>query len=153
MTHLKVGDKAPFFAENNQDGKKISLTDYKNKKLILYFYPKDNTPGCTAESCNLNENYDVLLEQGFCVLGVSPDNEKSHLKFISKYHFNFDLIADINKVLCMAYGVWGAKKFMGRDYFGVHRTTFIINKDYIIEKIFSKVETKNHTQQILNSYK
>ena len=153
MTHLKVGDKAPFFSGNNQNGISTKLTDFKDKKLILYFYPKDNTPGCTAESCNLSENHEELLKKGFCVLGVSPDNETSHIKFIKKYNLKFDLIADVQKTICMDYGVWGEKKFMGREYLGVYRTTFIINNDQEIEKIFHKVETKNHTQQILESYK
>jgi len=152
MSNLQVGDKAPFFAEKNQDGKIVSLSDYKTK-IILYFYPKDNTPGCTAESCNLNDNQDILFKQGFSILGVSPDDQKSHRKFIEKYQFNFDLISDIEKKMCIDYGVWGEKKFMGRKYLGVHRTTFVINQDYIIERIFNKVDTKNHTEQILKSYK
>jgi peroxiredoxin Q/BCP len=129
------------------------LLDYKGKKLILYFYPKDNTPGCTAESCNLNENYSELQKSGFDVVGVSPDNEKSHQKFISKFNLGFNLIADIDKEMCINYGVFGPKKFMGREYDGVYRTTFIINENQIIEKIFIKVDTKNHTNQILESYK
>ena len=153
MTHLKVGDEAPFFSEKNQDGSILSLRDYKNKKLIIYFYPKDNTPGCTAESCNLNENYNTLLQKGFYILGVSPDNEKSHINFIKKYNLNFNLIADVSKKMCQDYGVWGKKKFMGREYLGVHRTTFILNKNHVIEKVFIKVDTKKHTEQILNSYK
>ena len=153
MTHLKVGEKAPYFSGINQNSKNISLSNYSNKKLILYFYPKDNTPGCTIESCNLNENYSKLIKEGFQIIGVSPDDEKSHLKFIAKYNFSFDLIADVEKTICISYGVWGKKKFMGREYDGVHRTTFVINKDQIIQKIFTKVDTKNHSQQILESYK
>ena len=153
MTHLKVGEKAPYFSGINQYSKNISLSNYSNKKLILYFYPKDNTPGCTIESCNLNENYSKLIKEGFQIIGVSPDDEKSHLKFIAKYNFSFDLIADVEKIICISYGVWGKKKFMGREYDGVHRTTFVINKDQIIQKIFTKVDTKNHSQQILESYK
>ena len=153
MTHLKEGDKAPDFSAFLQDGKKVYLSDYKDRKLILYFYPKDNTPGCTAESCNLNENYSSLQKDGFDVLGVSPDNKTSHLKFISKFNFGFDLIADVDKKMCLDYGVFGLKKFMGREYNGVHRTTFIINENKIIEKVFTKVDTKNHTKQILESYK
>ena len=152
MTHLKIGDNVPLFSEENQDGKNISLLDYKNKKLILYFYPKDNTPGCTAESCNLNTNYSKLLKQGFDILGVSPDNKKSHIKFIKKNNLNFDLISDVNKTMCQDYGVWGEKKFMGREYLGVHRTTFVIDQNQLIERVFTKVETKNHTEQILKSY-
>ena len=153
MTHLKVGEKAPYFSGINQNSKNISLSNYSNKKLILYFYPKDNTPGCTIESCNLNENYSKLIKEGFQIIGVSPDDEKSHLKFIAKYNFSFDLIADVEKTICRSYGVWGKKKFMGREYDGVHRTTFVINKDQIIQRIFTKVDTKNHSQQILESYK
>ena len=153
MTYLKVGEKAPYFSGINQYSKNISLSNYSNKKLILYFYPKDNTPGCTIESCNLNENYSKLIKEGFQIIGVSPDDEKSHLKFIAKYNFSFDLIADVEKTICISYGVWGKKKFMGREYDGVHRTTFVINKDQIIQKIFTKVDTKNHSQQILESYK
>ncbi len=153
MTHLNIGDRAPFFSEHNQNNVLISLDDYTHKKLILYFYPKDNTPGCTAESCSLNNNYKTFENEGFHILGVSPDDQKSHLKFINKYSFDFDLIADIEKKICKSYGVWGLKKFMGREYMGVHRTTFIINQDQIIDKIFTKVNTKNHAEQILESYK
>ena len=153
MSNLQVGDQAPFFSEKNQNGKIVSLSDYKQQKIILYFYPKDNTPGCTAQSCNLNDNHDILVEKGFCILGVSPDDQKSHLKFIEKYKFSFDLISDVKKKMCIDYGVWGEKKFMGRNYLGVHRTTFVINQNQIIERIFNKVETKNHTEQILESYK
>ena len=153
MSNLQVGDQAPFFSEKNQNGKIVSLSDYKQQKIILYFYPKDNTPGCTAQSCNLNDNHDILVEKGFCILGVSPDDQKSHLKFSEKYKFSFDLISDVKKKMCIDYGVWGEKKFMGRTYLGVHRTTFVINQNQIIERIFNKVETKNHTEQILESYK
>ena len=153
MTHLKVGEQAPFFLGINQDGKERSLLDYNDKKLIVFFYPKDNTPGCTAESCNLNNNYKILSKNGFEVLGVSLDSESSHRKFIDKYNLCFDLIADTEKVISNDYGVFGKKKFMGKEYFGIHRTTFIINKNQTIEKIFTKVETKNHTEQILASYK
>ena len=153
MTHLNVGDKAPVFSGLDQNSNQLSLVDYKGKKLILYFYPKDNTPGCTAESCNLNGNYSELQSKGFDVLGVSPDNEVSHQKFISKFNLGFNLIADVDKKMCMNYGVFGSKKFMGREYKGVHRTTFVINENQIIEKIFKKVDTKNHAKQILESYK
>jgi len=153
MTHLNIGDKAPDFSGLDQNSTRLSLSDYKDKKLVLYFYPKDNTPGCTAQSCNLTENYSELQNKGFDVLGVSPDNEESHQKFISKFNLDFNLIADVDKKMCMNYGVFGPKKFMGREYEGVHRTTFIINEKQIIEKIFKKVDTKNHTKQILESYK
>jgi len=150
MTHLKEGDKAPEFKGINQDEKELSLSDYSGKKLILYFYPKDNTPGCTAESCNLNENYDALAKAGFEVLGVSPDKIASHNKFIAKHNLSFNLIADTEKEILEAYGAWGMKKLYGREYMGVLRTTFVISEDGIIEKIFPKVKTKDHTNQILS---
>nr|WP_320117131.1 thioredoxin-dependent thiol peroxidase [uncultured Marinifilum sp.] len=149
MAHLKEGDKAPEFKGINQDNKQLSLSDFKGKKLILYFYPKDNTPGCTAESCNLNENYDSLTKAGFEVLGVSPDKITSHQKFIAKHNLAFNLIADTEKLILEAYGAWGEKKLYGKTYMGVLRTTFVISEDGIIEKIFSKVKTKDHTNQIL----
>ena len=150
---LKEGDIAPDFSLPASNGEIVSLKDYAGKKTVIFFYPKDNTPGCTVESCNLNENYSKLIKEGFQIIGVSPDDEKSHLKFIAKYNFSFDLIADVEKTICISYGVWGKKKFMGREYDGVHRTTFVINKDQIIQRIFTKVDTKNHSQQILESYK
>ena len=153
MTSLNIGDKAPDFVALNELGQSISLSDFLGEKVILYFYPKDMTPGCTAESCNLGENYTLLQEKGFVVLGVSPDSSKSHQKFIDKYKLPFSLIADEDKAVIKAFGVWGPKKFMGREYDGVHRTTFVINKDGVIEKVFSKVKTKDHTNQILDSYK
>ena len=127
MLELKEGQKAPIFSAKNQNGNNISLTQFLGKKVVLYFYPKDNTPGCTAQACNLSENIDNLKKNGFIVLGVSPDSEKSHLKFISKYNLSFDLIVDESKSICKLYGVWGPKKFMGREYDGVHRTTFLID--------------------------
>ena len=153
MTHLKEGDKAPELSGLNQQSELISLSDLNDKKLILFFYPKDNTPGCTAQACNLSENYSLLTKKGFHILGVSPDSIESHIKFINKYKFMYDLISDIDKKICLSYGVFGKKKFMGREYYGVNRTTFIINNNQIIEKIFTKVNTKNHTQQIIESYK
>ena len=152
MTSLNVGDKAPDFVALNEFGQSTSLSEFLGKKVILYFYPKDMTPGCTAESCNLGENYTILLEKGFVVLGVSPDSSKSHQKFIDKYNLPFSLIADEDKAVIKAFGVWGPKKFMGKEYDGVHRTTFIIDEDGVIEKVFSKVKTKDHTNQILESY-
>lgn len=152
MTSLNVGDKAPNFVALDESSQSISLTDFLGKKVILYFYPKDMTPGCTAESCNLGENYSLLKEKGFIVLGVSPDSSKSHQKFIGKYNLPFSLIADEDKAVIKAFGVWGPKKFMGKEYEGVHRTTFVINEDGIIEKVFTKVKTKDHTHQILQSY-
>ena len=152
MTSLNVGDKAPDFVALNEFGQSTSLSDFLGKKVVLYFYPKDMTPGCTAESCNLGENYSLLQEKGFIVLGVSPDSTKSHQKFIDKYNLPFSLIADEDKAVIKAFGVWGPKKFMGKEYDGVHRTTFIIDEDGVIEKVFSKVKTKDHTNQILESY-
>ena len=149
MATLKVGDKAPEIQANDQHGKPVSLKEYAGKQVILYFYPKDDTPGCTAEACNLRDNYDDLLKQGFDVIGVSPDEEKKHLKFIEKYQLPFRLVADTDKKVAEAYGVWGLKKFMGKEYMGVNRTTFIIDVDGKIGKIIDKVETKNHTAQII----
>lgn len=151
MSNLKPEDKAPFFEGVNQNGDKINLTDFKGKKLILYFYPKDNTPGCTAESCNLNDNYEMWLEKGFDVVGVSPDSEKSHLKFIDKFNLKFNLIADTEKEILQAYGAWGEKKLYGRVYMGVLRKTFVIDEHGIIKEIFEKVKTKDHTNQIITS--
>lgn len=148
MTPLKEGDKAPFFKGINQDGKEISLDDFKDKKLILYFYPKDNTSGCTAEACNLNDNYSALTEQGYEVIGISPDPASSHQKFIAKYNLAFNLIADTDKVILQDYGVWAEKSMYGRKYMGVLRTTFIIENG-IITKVITKVDTKNPTAQIL----
>jgi len=148
MQNLVEGVPAPDFTGINQDGKSISLSALKGKKLILYFYPKDNTPGCTAESCNLNDNYDYWLSKGFEVIGVSPDSEASHLKFAQKFGLKFNLIADTGKDILQAYGVWGEKMNYGKTYMGVIRTTFVINEEGIIEKIFKKVDTKEHTNQI-----
>jgi peroxiredoxin Q/BCP len=151
MTKLKVGDKAPDFEGINQDGKKVSLKDFAGKKLILYFYPKDNTPGCTAESCNLNDNYNDWLDKGFEVLGVSPDSVKSHQNFKNKYNLKFDLIADTEKEILQKYGAWGEKNMYGKKYMGVLRTTFIIDENGVIKEIFEKVKTKDHTNQIIKS--
>jgi peroxiredoxin Q/BCP len=152
MTNLKEGDKAPAFKAFNENEDPVSLADFAGKKVILYFYPKDMTPGCTAESCNLGENYSELQKKGFVVLGVSPDPAKRHQKFIDKYSLPFSLIADEEKEVIKAYGVWGPKKFMGKEYDGVHRTTFVIDEAGTIEKIFTKVKTKDHSNQILESY-
>ena len=152
MTSLKEGDKAPDFRALNENEQVVSLSDFQGKKVILYFYPKDMTPGCTAESCNLGENYSTLQDKGFVVLGVSPDPAKKHQKFIDKYSLPFSLIADEDKEVIRTYGVWGPKKFMGKEYDGVHRTTFVIDENGFIEKIFTKVKTKDHSNQILSSY-
>ncbi len=149
MKELVEGVAAPGFSGINQKGETISLASFKGKKLILYFYPKDNTPGCTAESCNLSDNYDYWISKGYDVVGVSPDSEASHVKFADKFGFKFNLIADTDKEILQAYGVWGEKMNYGKTYMGVIRTTFVINEDGVIEKIFKKVDTKEHTNQII----
>ncbi len=146
---LTAGNKAPDFTVKDQDGKDVKLTDFKGKKLVLYFYPKDMTPGCTAESCNLRDNYKVLQKQGYEVLGVSTDNEKSHRKFIEKEKLPFQLLADTDKTLHTKYGTWIEKSMYGRKYMGTARVTFIINENGIIDEVIGKVDTKNHTDQIL----
>ncbi len=151
MIKLVVGDAAPEFTATDQHGKEISLQSFKGRKVVLYFYPKDDTPGCTAEACNLRDNYDALLKKGYVVIGVSPDPLKSHVKFTEKYELPFPLIPDTEKSIIMAYGAWGPKKFMGKSYEGVLRSTFVIDENGFIEKIFTKVDTKNHTEQILES--
>ena len=148
MQHLAEGVAAPDFSGINQNGATVSLATFKGKKLILYFYPKDDTPGCTAESCNLNDNYDYWISKGYEVVGVSPDSEASHAKFAKKYGLKFNLIADTGKEILESYGVWGEKMNYGKSYMGVIRTTFVINEEGIIEKIFNKVDTKEHTSQI-----
>lgn len=151
MSILKEGDKAPDFDVKDQDGKLHLLSNYKGKKIILYFYPKDLTPGCTNESCNLRDNYTALKKKGFEVIGVSADTEKKHLQFIEKHDLPFSLLADTNKKVINAYGVWGPKKFLGKSYDGINRTTFVIDEKGIIIKIIEKVETKNHAEQILEA--
>jgi peroxiredoxin Q/BCP len=146
---LTAGSKAPDFTVKDQDGKDVNLTDFKGKKLVLYFYPKDMTSGCTAESCNLRDNYKILLKQGYEVLGVSTDDEKSHRKFIEKEKLPFSLLADTDKSLHTKYGTWIEKSMYGRKYMGTARVTFIINENGIIDEIIGKVDTKNHTDQIL----
>jgi peroxiredoxin Q/BCP len=146
---LKEGVKAPNFIGIDQAKKERKLEDYKGRKLILFFYPKDNTAGCSAEAVNLKENYQLLQNKGFELLGVSPDSIISHQKFISKKELPFNLIADTEKIILKTYGVWGEKKMYGRVYMGVSRTTFVIDEKGIIQKIFKKVKTKEHTEQIL----
>ncbi len=149
MTQLKPGDKAPAFSAKDQDGKTVSLSDFSGSKLVIYFYPKDNTPGCTTQACNLRDNYDALLKNGYKVLGVSADGEKSHQKFIEKFKLPFPLLADTEKEMLKAYGVWGPKKFMGRSFDGIHRTTFVIDEQGVISEVITKVDTKDHTSQIM----
>ena len=151
MIKLEIGDKAPDFNGLDQNGAPIKLEDFKGAKLILYFYPKDNTPGCTTESCNLRDNYQMWLDKGVKVVGVSPDSQASHLKFIEKQNLPFPLIADTEKIIIKAYGAWGLKKMYGREYEGLLRSTFLINEEGIIEQTFMKVKTKDHTNQILET--
>lgn len=149
MTTLKEGDKAPFFKGTDESGREISLEDFRGKKLVLYFYPKDNTSGCTAEACSLNERYDSLTAKGYEVVGVSPDSAASHQKFIAKYNLSFHLIADTEKRILQDYGVWAEKSMYGRKYMGVLRTTFVIDEAGVIERVITKVDTKNAAGQIL----
>lgn len=149
MSTLKQGDKAPAFTSKDQNGNPISLSQFKGKKVVLYFYPKDNTPGCTAEACDFRDNYQGLKAQGIEVLGVSVDDEKSHQKFITKYDLPFTLIADTDKAIVEAYGVWAEKNMYGKKYMGTNRTTFIIDEGGNIAHIISKVNTKAATEQVL----
>lgn len=152
MTHLKEGDKAPDFTTVDEQGNEISLTDFRGKKVILYFYPADNTPTCTKESCNFRDNYDMLLKKGFVVLGISKDTARKHQNFIDKFDLPFPLLVDTEKEIINAYGVWGPKKFMGREFDGIHRETFVIDEKGMIERVFLKVKSNTHTEQILESY-
>ncbi len=149
MTHLKAGDDAPHFEGLDQNGRKISINDFPNQKIVLYFYPKDDTPGCTAQACNLRDNIFELQDRNYAVVGVSADSVKSHKKFQEKYNLPFPLIADPDKNIINAYGVWGEKKFMGRTFDGIHRVTFLIDEDHKIEKVIDSIKTKDHTAQIL----
>jgi thioredoxin-dependent peroxiredoxin len=149
MTTLKEGDKAPAFTAKDQNGKEISLSDFFGKKVILYFYPKDNTPGCTAEACSFRDNYQSMLSKGFEVIGVSTDNEKSHKKFEKKFSLPFTLIADTDKHIVEAYGVWGEKMMFGKKYMGTIRTTFVIDGDGVISHVINKVDTGNSSQQVM----
>jgi peroxiredoxin Q/BCP len=153
MSTLNTGDKAPDFTAKDQNGNTVSLSDYKGKNVILYFYPKDDTPGCTAESCDFRDNYQSLLSKGYEVIGVSTDDEKSHKKFETKYSLPFTLIADSEKAIVEAYGVWVEKNMYGKQYMGTARTTFIIDGDGTIQHVISKVDTKNSSQQVLDLVK
>ncbi|WP_295127855.1 thioredoxin-dependent thiol peroxidase [uncultured Chitinophaga sp.] len=153
MFHLKEGDKAPVFQGRDQNGKLVSLKDYKGKKVILFFYPKDSTATCTVQACNLRDNYSDLTGKGYEVVGVSADGEKSHQKFINKNQLPYTLLADEDRSILEQYGVWGEKKFMGRVYDGIHRTTFLINENGIIDKIIRKPQSKRHTDEILEIWK
>ena len=149
MNMLKVGDKVPDFSAKDQDGNTINLSDYKGKKLVVFFYPKANTPGCTAEACNLRDNYKELQAQGYELLGVSADSEKKQSNFKNKYEFPFPLLADEDHTVINTFGVWGPKKFMGREYDGIHRTTFVIDGEGVVENVIEKVKTKDHAAKIL----
>ena len=149
MTHLKAGDNAPNFEALDQDGNTIKLEDYKGKKLVLFFYPKASTPGCTAEACDLSDNYERFTSQGYDILGVSADSQKRQSNFKNKYNFPYPSLADEDKKVIEAFGVWGPKKFMGKEYDGIHRTTFIIDENGVLEDVITKVKTKAHAEQIL----
>ncbi|MEW7280250.1 thioredoxin-dependent thiol peroxidase [Aquimarina sp. 2201CG1-2-11] len=149
MTTLKAGDKAPSFSGLDQDGNTVTLDTFKGKKLVVFFYPKASTPGCTAEACNLRDNYQTFQNQGYDIIGVSADSAKRQQNFKNKYELPYPLIADEDKSVIEAFGVWGPKKFMGREYDGIHRTTFVIDESGIITEVITKVKTKDHTAQIL----
>ena len=152
MKHLKIGDSAPEFLAKNQKGELVQLKDYVGKRVVIYFYPKDNTPGCNAQACNIRDNYAAILKEGIVILGVSADNEVSHQKFIAKFDLPFILISDVDKTLLNQYGVWGEKKFMGKVYDGIHRTTFVLDQSHKIIGIIEKPNTKDHTNEILEIY-
>lgn len=152
MTTLKVNDKAPNFAGLDQQGKTIQTADFAGKKYAVYFYSKDNTPGCTVQACNLRDNYDALAAAGISIIGVSMDSEVSHQKFISKFELPFPLIADTDKKVIEAFQVWGPKKFMGKEYDGIHRTTFVMDENNVIQGIISKPKTKDHASEILEIF-
>ncbi|WP_062060274.1 thioredoxin-dependent thiol peroxidase [Aquimarina longa] len=149
MTTLKIGDKAPSFSALDQDGNTITLNDYQGKKLVVFFYPKASTPGCTAEACNLRDHYQTFQNQGYEIIGVSADSAKRQQNFKNKYELPYPLLADEDKKVIEAFGVWGPKKFMGKEYDGIHRTTFVIDEKGMISEIILKVKTKDHTAQIL----
>ena len=152
MTHLTEGKKAPVFKGKDQNGKPVSLADYKGKKVVLYFYPEDDTPTCTVQACNLRDNFSLLKMNDFIVLGVSPDEEKKHKKFEAKYDLPFTLIADADHKIIDSYSVWGEKQMYGRTYMGLHRTTFLIDEKGVIRKIFLKPKSKQHTEEILKAW-
>lgn len=150
-TDLKEGEKAPAFTGIDQDGNKVSLNDFKGQKIVLFFYPEDDTPTCTVQACNLRDNYGLLTKNGFKVIGISPDDVKSHQKFKEKFSLPFTLVADPDHKIIDKYGVWGQKKLYGREYMGLHRTTFIINEKGIISKIFLRPRNKAHAEEIVKS--
>jgi thioredoxin-dependent peroxiredoxin len=152
MTHLREGDKAPAFSGKDASGNKVSLADYKGKRVVLYFYPQDDTPTCTVQACNLRDNNALLRAEGFSILGVSPDDQKSHLKFETKFSLPFPLIADPDHTIIDKYGVWGEKQLYGRKYLGLHRTTFLIDEKGVIRKIFPKPKSKTHAEEIVKAW-
>jgi peroxiredoxin Q/BCP len=152
MKHLKIGDQAPDFSTTDQQGNAVALKDFSGQKLVIYFYPKDNTPGCTTQACNIRDNYSALTKAGISIVGVSADDETSHQKFITKFDLPFPLLADTDKKMINDYGVWGEKKFMGRVYDGIHRTTFLLNEDHTIAGIIDKPKTKEHAEEIMALY-
>ena len=151
MTHLTEGDKAPDFTGLNEKGESVSLSDFKGQKLVLFFYPKDNTPTCTEEACNLRDNYGLLKKKGYAILGVSADSQRKHQNFIKKFDLPFPLLADVDQTILNAYGVWGEKQMFGKKYMGIFRTTFVIGAEGDIEKIIRKVQAKDHTSQVLEA--
>jgi thioredoxin-dependent peroxiredoxin len=152
MIILKEGEKAPAFTGKDQDGNRIALTDYKGKKVVLYFYPQDDTPTCTVQACNLRDNYSLLKREGFSVIGVSPDDVKSHKKFETKFTLPFPLVADPEHTIIDKYGVWGEKQLYGRKYQGLHRTTFLIDGEGVVRKIFLKPRSKQHAEDIVKAW-
>jgi peroxiredoxin Q/BCP len=152
MTILKEGDKAPAFTGKDQNGGRIALADFKGKKVVLYFYPEDDTPTCTVQACNLRDNYPLLKREGFSVIGVSPNDEKSHKKFEMKFDLPFPLVADPDHAIIEKYGVWGEKQLYGRKYIGLHRTTFLIDEKGVIRKIFLKPRSKQHAEEIVKGW-
>ncbi len=152
-THLTEGEKAPTFKGTDQNGNAVSLADFKGKKVVLFFYPEDDTPTCTIQACNLRDNYAVLKKEGFVVLGVSPDDEKKHKKFEAKFGLPFTLVADPKHTIIDKYGVWGEKQLYGRNYMGLHRTTFLIDEKGVIRKIFLRPKNKQHSEEIIKTWK
>ncbi|MFT3826749.1 MAG: thioredoxin-dependent thiol peroxidase [Chitinophagaceae bacterium] len=151
--NLQEGDKAPAFTAKDQDGNKVALSDFKGQKVVLYFYPQDDTPTCTVQACNLRDNYALLKKEGFVILGVSPDDEAKHKKFEKKFQLPFTLITDPELKVIEKYGVWGAKQLYGRKYMGLHRTTFVIDEKGVIRKIFLRPKNKQHAEEILKAWK
>lgn len=149
MSILSPGDKLPEFSTVDHKGNPVNSETLKGKKTVIYFYPKDMTPGCTAQACNLRDNYQALLDNNYNVIGISPDNTKSHLKFVEKYSLPFPLISDTDKSIAKLFGVWGRKKFMGKEYDGINRTTFVFDENLLVTEVIDKVNTKNHTEQII----